>query len=190
MRKSPPQHRKENFFTEGEKEIGVRGYSKKRVHRLSLTELLAGRKDFLLPLELCYQCRASESPFCPCILFNWSSCVLIFYKRNTQDFLSYDPHVSCGSRCFCWVHQELSPPESPEGTIGIVTLPTVWIENQEVISLRLFSLSTLFHFPRSCCVLQLLGHFYKWFRTDLQIRPLPWAIHPYTVKGLPWWLRH
>lgn len=51
---------------------------------------------------------------------------------------------------FCSVHQEPSPQESPEGTICIVTLPTIWIENWEVIHLRLPSFFTLYCFPERC----------------------------------------
>ena len=141
----------ELFYGGGGGEGNWEGYHEQRVHAFSLAELLPGRRGvFLLPLGLCYHCRAWERPFRPRTLFNWGFCILIFYKRNAQDFLSYCPQISCGSCCFCWVHQEPSPQESPEGTICIVTLPTIWIENWEVICLRLLSFFTLYCFPERC----------------------------------------
>lgn len=85
---SPPQPRKESFFTEGEKEIGVRGYSGKS-HKFFHWPNCCQEEEILLPLGFCYHCRSMRvPPFGPCILFNWSFYLLLIFTKEIPRIFS------------------------------------------------------------------------------------------------------
>ena len=115
MRKSPLQHRKENFFTEGEKEIGVRGYSKKSVHRFSLTELLPGRREVFFLLGSAIIVGHEGSPFGPCILFNWSFYLLIFLQKKYPGFSLLQPSHLLWKWLFLLSPSGTQPTKEPRG---------------------------------------------------------------------------
>ena len=115
MHKSPPQHRKENFFTEGEKEIGWGAIVKKvsiDFHWPSCCQEEEKSSSCWALLSL----QGMRAPlFGPCILFNWSFYLLIFLQKKYPGFSLLQPSHLLWKSLFLLSPSGTQPPREPRG---------------------------------------------------------------------------